>query len=81
MNSVPLLVPTLGAPSAKVSHWYAQLGDIVQEGERLVELLLPGLTIDLHAPAKGRLDTRTRLLGDTVSENDTLGTIQPLAGD
>jgi pyruvate/2-oxoglutarate dehydrogenase complex dihydrolipoamide acyltransferase (E2) component len=38
-----------------VSHWYAIPGELVWEGDRLVELLVGPATYDVPAPATGRL--------------------------
>jgi pyruvate/2-oxoglutarate dehydrogenase complex dihydrolipoamide acyltransferase (E2) component len=78
MLPVSLLVPHLGVELAKISHWYVPIGEVVEQGERTVELLIPGLTIDLHAPISGRLVERLHSLGDLVRENQPLGRIQPL---
>lgn len=52
-----LVVPDLGIDGVPlaVSLWLVQEGDVVQEGDRVVELLAGGITIDLVAPASGRL--------------------------
>lgn len=58
MNAVArLVVPELGIDGVplSVSLWLVQEGDAVQEGDRVVELLAGGITIDLVAPASGRL--------------------------
>jgi pyruvate/2-oxoglutarate dehydrogenase complex dihydrolipoamide acyltransferase (E2) component len=58
MNAVArLVVPEFGIDGVplSVSLWLVQEGDAVQEGDRVVELLAGGITIDLVAPASGRL--------------------------
>ena len=53
----PLVVPDLGLGDAvvAVSLWLVPPGRIVQEGERVVELVSGAATIDLGAPVTGRL--------------------------
>ena len=48
-------LPDLGCPRPRLSVWYAHVGDFVLEGERLVEILVDGATIDLPAPETGTL--------------------------
>lgn len=53
----PLIVPDVGAvgmPLA-VSLWLVPEGAAVLEGDRVVELVCGGATLDLEAPVSGRL--------------------------
>jgi pyruvate/2-oxoglutarate dehydrogenase complex dihydrolipoamide acyltransferase (E2) component len=52
-----LLVPDLGltATPVAVSLWLVPEGAVVLEGDRVVELVAGGATIDLGAPLSGRL--------------------------
>ncbi len=53
----PLIVPDVGAvgmPLA-VSLWLVPEGAVVLEGDRVVELVCGGATLDLEAPVSGRL--------------------------
>jgi pyruvate/2-oxoglutarate dehydrogenase complex dihydrolipoamide acyltransferase (E2) component len=54
---VPLVVPELGLRDVAlvVSLWLVPRGAAVMEGDRVVELLAGGVTIDLEAPVSGRL--------------------------
>lgn len=54
---VPLVVPDLGLGSApvSVSLWLVPPGSAVLAGDRVVELVAGGATIDLEAPVDGRL--------------------------
>jgi len=53
----PLLVPDLGLLGMPLvlSLWLVPEGSLVLEGDRVVELLAGGATIDLEAPVTGRL--------------------------
>lgn len=48
-------LPDLGCPQPRLSVWYVRVGDSVLAGERLVEILVDGATIDISAPESGRL--------------------------
>ena len=52
-----LLVPDLGltATPVAVSLWLVPEGSDVVEGDRVVELVAGGVTVDLGAPVNGRL--------------------------
>ena len=74
---VAVLVPDLGSTEpVRVSAWLVEAGETVRAGDRLVELLLPGLTCDVAAPATGRLLTQTVPLNAAVSVGDVLGRIE-----
>ena len=53
----PLVVPDfgLGSVAVHVSLWLVPAGSQVSAGERVVELVAGGATIDLEAPVSGRL--------------------------
>lgn len=76
MRMEAVILPDLGAGPDEpivVSHWFAKLGDIVWEGDRLVEVLVGPVTFDVPAPESGRL---ARILGgedDRVIPGDVLG--------
>ena len=41
------------SPRAVFSLWHVRLGERVTEGDRVAEVLIPGATVDVHAPASG----------------------------
>jgi pyruvate/2-oxoglutarate dehydrogenase complex dihydrolipoamide acyltransferase (E2) component len=51
----PVHLPDLGAAMIRVSLWYVDAGDLVYEGDRLLEVLTAGATFDVAAPVTGRL--------------------------
>jgi pyruvate/2-oxoglutarate dehydrogenase complex dihydrolipoamide acyltransferase (E2) component len=54
---VPLVVPDLGVRDGPVavSLWLVPQGAAVMAGDRVVELVAGGATVDLEAPVAGRL--------------------------
>ena len=70
----PVIAPDLGA-TARLSGWLVEIGERVHAGDRLVELLLPGLTYDVPAPATGQL-VQTAITAGDVRPGDHLGTIE-----
>ena len=75
---VPILLPDLGAADeqVRVSAWLADPGESVQAGERIVEVLISGVTFDVSAPATGRLASVEAPLSAVVSPGDVLGWIE-----
>jgi pyruvate/2-oxoglutarate dehydrogenase complex dihydrolipoamide acyltransferase (E2) component len=72
---VPVVLPDLGTPAARLSVWFAEPGDQVYEGERLVEVVVGGATFDVSAPATGRLAERFSLPPDVVTPLQILGEV------
>lgn len=74
---MPVTLPELGTARATLSVWYARPGERVYEGDRVAEVLIPGATVDVPAPATGVL--REALVGPNASlaAGQTLGTIDP----
>ncbi|MDB5311124.1 MAG: branched-chain alpha-keto acid dehydrogenase subunit [Gemmataceae bacterium] len=76
---MPICVPELGSPRAVLSLWYVRPGDRVSEGDRVAEVLIPGATFDVTAPASGVLGDRFVLPTDPVATGQTLGMIEEAA--
>lgn len=75
----PLLMPEIGAgPAARVtlSVWLARPGDLVFEGERVVEVLTEGITFDVASPATGRLVELLAYPRDVLQTGQTLATLE-----
>jgi 2-oxoglutarate dehydrogenase E2 component (dihydrolipoamide succinyltransferase) len=68
-------VPTLGesVTEATVGQWFKKEGDAVARDEPLVELETDKVTIEVPAPAAGRLDTIAVKDGETVNVGALLG--------
>lgn len=79
-GTVPVVVPDLGIQDVPVvvSLWLVANGGRVEEGDRLVELLAGGATIDLEAPVAGRLVRQRVEEDDPVAVGDVIGDIQPV---
>ncbi|MBY0513768.1 MAG: lipoyl domain-containing protein [Gemmataceae bacterium] len=75
MPRVPITLPDLGTARATLSLWYVRPGDRVFEGDRVAEVLIPGATVDVPAPATGTLADRGALSGDPLTTRQVLGVI------
>lgn len=72
----PVVLPELGATPAILSVWFADAGDQVYEGDRLVEILVAGATFDVPSPATGRLAEKMALPDDRVAAGQVLGLVE-----
>ncbi|QDT64520.1 biotin/lipoyl-containing protein [Calycomorphotria hydatis] len=71
-----IVCPELGAERLEVCGWLAEVGDEVSEGDRLVELLTPGIIYDLPAPADGVLQKIEQVSGNETHAGEVLGWIE-----
>lgn len=69
-------LPDLGAGPAVLSLWFADLGDFVYEGDRLVEILVGGATFDVSAPASGRLAEKRAWADLPLTPGQVLGIVE-----
>ena len=70
-------VPTLGesVTEATVGKWFKQVGDTIKADEPVVELETDKVTIEVPAPAAGRLTEIAVKDGETVGVGSLLGQI------
>jgi len=71
----PVLLPDLETAPVVLSLWFADVGDTVFEGERLVEVLAAGATFDVSAPATGVLVERLAFTPDVLQPGQVLGVL------
>lgn len=71
-----ILLPELGAAPVVLSAWFADPGDVVFEGDRLVEVLAGGATFDVPAPATGCLAEKHALPNDPLQPGQVLGVVE-----
>jgi pyruvate/2-oxoglutarate dehydrogenase complex dihydrolipoamide acyltransferase (E2) component len=74
-----IILPELGADPEepmRLSVWVADLGDLVYEGDRLVEVLVAGATFDVSAPANGRLAEVLVYPDEIVRKGQVLGLVE-----
>jgi pyruvate/2-oxoglutarate dehydrogenase complex dihydrolipoamide acyltransferase (E2) component len=60
----------------RLSLWFAEPGDAVFEGDRLVEVVTRGATFDVAAPATGRLVERHAWPRDLLTPGQVLGVVE-----
>ena len=69
-------MPDLGVATASLSLWFVEAGMEVEAGERLLEILTPGATFDIVAPASGWLALQEVMTADPVLPGQVLGHIE-----
>jgi pyruvate/2-oxoglutarate dehydrogenase complex dihydrolipoamide acyltransferase (E2) component len=74
----PLTLPDLGpaGEELRVSCWLVDLGDAIDEGDRVVEILMDGITFDVLAERSGTLTRIERPLDAVVKTGDVLGWLE-----
>ncbi len=80
--TAPIRLPEIGAGQAplSVSCWLVDTGDLVDRGDRVVELVTASSTFDVPAPVAGRLSRIDKPLDTDVAVGDILGWIEPEPG-
>jgi pyruvate/2-oxoglutarate dehydrogenase complex dihydrolipoamide acyltransferase (E2) component len=71
-----IILPELGAGPVTLSAWFADPGDLIFEGDRLVEVLVGGATFDVSAPATGRLAEKRVFLDARIQPGQVLGSVE-----
>ena len=74
---IPITIPELGIgdEAVRISGWLVEPGEAVEPGDRLVELLVAGITFDLPATASGSLQTVIKPVDSLVSIGEIVGWI------
>ncbi len=74
----PIELPDLGAEDEAVcvSCWLVDLGELVVTGDRVVEVLIKGITFDVAAPVSGILSRIEKSLDTRIVPGDILGWIE-----
>jgi pyruvate/2-oxoglutarate dehydrogenase complex dihydrolipoamide acyltransferase (E2) component len=70
-----VVMPDLAAPQPLLSAWFAETGERVYAGDRLVEVLIGGATIDIAAPSSGVLAEKLAWPDDVLAAGQVLGFI------
>lgn len=75
--TICLYVPDLGIACVEIGVWYARPGDHVYQGDRLVEIIVEGATVDVTAPATGTLVECLAHPRDRLAPGTVLGAVAP----
>lgn len=75
----PIVLPELGSGEdpVRVSTWLVDVDETVELGERLVDVLIPGISFSVSAPVAGALAKIERPSNSRVQSGDVLGWLKP----
>jgi pyruvate/2-oxoglutarate dehydrogenase complex dihydrolipoamide acyltransferase (E2) component len=81
VNLIPITLPDLGAgmESVRVSTWLVDVGETVDPGERLVDVLIPGVSFSVASPSAGRLIKIERTTDCRVQQGEVLAWLEPVS--
>lgn len=77
MTRHAITVPDFSMPGQTilVTAWLASIGDLVVEGDRVVEVLVGAATIDLESPVTGTLAEKLVAVDEPIAVGQVLGTV------
>ena len=77
--NIPIVVAEefADATECTISVWFVDEGESVRQNERLYELLIPGMSIEINSPSAGVLNKILRQRNATVEPGDIIGWIAP----
>lgn len=76
MNRQELVLPDLGLQDVTLSLWLVEEGSPVTVGDRLVEVMADGVTVDISSPASGVLIETLVEEDEPISAGQRLGVIE-----
>ncbi len=76
MTDIKLPSLAEGVDSASISYWFKQPGEMVKEGEELVELVTDKATFSMPSPAAGKIKELLAGEGESVKVGQAIATIE-----
>ena len=75
---IPIIMPNLGneIDEAQIDEWFKTEGDMVTEGEQIVLITTPKVTMEIEAPATGILKKILVPADELAAVGTTLGIIE-----
>lgn len=77
---VPVVIPDLkhGSEPLVISGWLIDEGDLVVAGDLILELLIPGVSVDVFAEASGRLAQILKPMDSKVATGEIVAWLDDL---
>lgn len=76
-----LIVPDLGdAEKIELVKWYKSIGDPINEGDEILELVTDKAAFPMESPANGKLLEKSVLEGSIVQKGQVLGRMELAKG-
>jgi len=78
-SEIPIVLPDLGTEGSTVgvSAWFVETGDLVETGEKILEVVIPGMTCDVCSPAAGRIARVVAELDDRLMPGTIVAWLAP----
>jgi pyruvate dehydrogenase E2 component (dihydrolipoamide acetyltransferase) len=74
---VPLPDLGTGAAPVRISAWFVEVGDQVEAGDPILEVVIPGVTSDVCSPATGRICRILKDIDALVHPGDIVACVEP----
>ena len=81
MSDVEVKVPILAESTAKLLNWQKQLGDVVREGERLIEVETDKVILEILAPQSGKITKIFKSNNEIVSGGENIAILDKSCDD
>jgi pyruvate/2-oxoglutarate dehydrogenase complex dihydrolipoamide acyltransferase (E2) component len=74
----PVLMPQLGneIEEAQITEWLKKVGDSIAAGEPIVSVTTPKVTMEIEAPANGKVKEIKVAVDELAKVGDTLAVIE-----
>ena len=78
-----LTLPTLAESvvEGEILSWLVEEGDLIEEGQPVLEVMTDKVTVELPAPFGGRIVKRMVQVGDIVPVHGVLAQVEDAAGE
>ncbi|HLJ10175.1 MAG TPA: lipoyl domain-containing protein [Planctomycetaceae bacterium] len=77
--SIPLPDLGTGGEPVHVSAWFVEPGDTVEAGERILEVVVPGVTCDVCSPASGTIIRLAKAIDAPALPGEVVAWLAPSA--
>lgn len=76
-NEIPLIVPDIGEnEKIEIVTWHVKVGDRVDAGQELCELVTEKAAFSLESPDDGNISAIYKIAGETTLPGETIATLE-----
>ncbi len=81
MSDVEVKVPIIAESTAKLLNWQKKIGDVVREGERLIEVETDKVILEILAPQSGKITKILKFNDEIVSGGEKIAILEENCDD